>query len=70
MILAEQARVKSAYFTDPQNYIEKVIWTAIIEWEMFCHIPKSWIDRDEYRSMWYEIWESEYSSELCKVSRE
>jgi hypothetical protein len=31
MILAEQARVKSAYFEDKKNAVEKIIWNAIVQ---------------------------------------
>lgn len=70
MILAEQSRVKSAYFNDEKNAIDKIIWNAIVQWETECHIFKHWVDDNDLRSLWYEVTHSELSPTLYKISRD
>ena len=40
MLIAEQARVKSAFFADPKNALEKMIRNSIIEGETSIQVFK------------------------------
>lgn len=70
MLIAEQARIKSAFFEDEKNAIDKIIWTAIVNWETSTQIFKHWVNEEELRSLWYEVKHSDLSPTLYEISRD
>ncbi len=67
MIAAKVAKIKSVYF-DTQISAEKIIRQAILDGDMFTHIPKMYCNADELRTDWYEVYESPMWSEFYLVS--